>query len=79
MLREAAIAESTVGAQKLWLGYVELGPGADLGGPPPRRSRERHLHHLGQRAFFTGERLDQAHEAQPAISSGCRRTWSTSR
>lgn len=27
MLREAAIAQNTVGAQKIWLGYVELGPG----------------------------------------------------
>jgi len=27
MLREAAIAQTTVGAQKIWLGYVELGPG----------------------------------------------------
>ena len=27
MLREAAIAQGTVGANKIWLGYVELGPG----------------------------------------------------
>ncbi|MEA2639514.1 MAG: hypothetical protein QOF51_908 [Chloroflexota bacterium] len=27
MIREAAIAQRLVGAEKLWLGYVELGPG----------------------------------------------------
>ena len=27
MLREAAISETLVGAQRIWAGYVELGPG----------------------------------------------------
>ena len=64
MLREAAIAESTVGAQKIWLGYVELGPGLVSA-----------VHHHGEaesrastssratRAFSAASELDQAHEA----------------
>ena len=27
MLREAAISDGLTGAQKIWVGYVELGPG----------------------------------------------------
>ncbi len=64
MLRKAAIAQGTVGAQKIWLGYVEL--------PPACTSA---VHHHGEAEsgiyiisgtarFYTGDALDQRHEAQ---------------
>ena len=63
MLRESAIADSTVGAQKIWLGYVELGPGLVSA-----------VHHHGEAAsgiyiisgnarFYAGDRLDVSEEA----------------
>lgn len=64
MRREAAISEATVGATKLWFGYVELGPGA--------MSAVHHHGHAesaifivsGQARFCSGDRLDQVHDVQ---------------
>ena len=64
MRREAAVAQHTVGSEKIWLGYVELAPGCTSA-----------VHHHGEAEsgiyiisgiarFFTGERLEQAHDAQ---------------
>jgi uncharacterized RmlC-like cupin family protein len=64
MLREAAIAQDIVGAQKIWLGYVELAGGCTSA-----------VHHHGQAEsgiyiisgnarFFTGEDLRTAHDAR---------------
>jgi uncharacterized RmlC-like cupin family protein len=63
MLREAAIATSTVGAQKIWLGYVELGPGL-VSAVHHHGEAESGIYIIsGDARFFSGERLDQAHDA----------------
>src|SRR5438552_17227372 len=63
MLREAAIADSTVGAQKIWLGYVELGPGL-VSAVHHHGEAESGIYIIsGDARFFTGDQLDQAHEA----------------
>jgi uncharacterized RmlC-like cupin family protein len=64
MRREAAVAQHTVGSEKIWLGYVELAPGCTSA-----------VHHHGEAEsgiyiisgiarFFTGQGLEQAHDAQ---------------
>jgi uncharacterized RmlC-like cupin family protein len=63
MLREAAIAQSTVGAQKIWLGYVELGAGL-VSAVHHHGEAESGIYIIsGDARFFTGARLDRAHEA----------------
>ena len=63
MMRQAAVSRSTVGAQKIWVGLVELGPGL--------RSA---VHHHGEcesviyvisgsARFYAGERLEVTEEA----------------
>ena len=63
MKREAGIAQDTVGAQKIWLGYVELPPACTAA-----------VHHQGEAEsgiyiischarFFTCEGLEQVHDA----------------
>src|SRR5579884_292526 len=64
MLREAAIAESTVGSQKIWLGHVELGPGL-VSAVHHHGEAESGIYIIsGHARFYTGERLDKAYEAQ---------------
>ena len=59
MLREAAIAENTVGAQKIWLGYVELGPGL-VSAVHHHGEAESGIYIIsGDARFCYGERLDQ--------------------
>ena len=65
MRREAGVAGSTVGAQKLWLGHVTMAPGVKSGahhhGPV-----ESALYILSGRARFrSGPRLEQAFAAGP--------------
>jgi uncharacterized RmlC-like cupin family protein len=63
MLREAAIAQSTVGAEKIWLGYVELGPGL-ISAVHHHGEAESGIYIIsGDARFYTGEQLDQSHEA----------------
>jgi uncharacterized RmlC-like cupin family protein len=63
MLREAAIAQTTVGAQKIWLGYVELGAG-QVSAVHHHGEAESGIYIIsGHARFFTGEQLDQAHDA----------------
>jgi uncharacterized RmlC-like cupin family protein len=63
MRREAAIAQSTVGAEKIWLGYVELGPGL-ISAVHHHGEAESGIYIIsGDARFFTGDQLDQAHEA----------------
>jgi uncharacterized RmlC-like cupin family protein len=63
MLRESAIAESTVGAQKIWLGYVELGPGL-ISAVHHHGEAESGIYIIsGDARFFSGEQLDQSCEA----------------
>ena len=63
MRREAAIAQNTVGAEKIWLGYVELGPGL-VSAVHHHGEAESGIYIIsGDARFFTGDQLDQAHEA----------------
>jgi uncharacterized RmlC-like cupin family protein len=63
MLREAAIAMGTVGAEKLWLGYVQLGPGL-ISAVHHHGEAESGIYIIsGHARFFTGDKLDQAHDA----------------
>jgi uncharacterized RmlC-like cupin family protein len=63
MLRESAIAQSTVGAQKIWLGYVELGPGL-ISAVHHHGEAESGIYIIsGDARFYTGERLEDSHEA----------------
>src|SRR5437588_3226958 len=63
MLREAAIAQSTVGAQKIWLGYVELGPGL-VSAVHHHGKAESGIYIIsGDARFYSGDQLDQAQEA----------------
>jgi uncharacterized RmlC-like cupin family protein len=63
MLREAAIAQDTVGAQKIWLGYVELGPGL-ISAVHHHGEAESGIYIIsGDARFYTGERLDQWQDA----------------
>src|SRR5438270_1923975 len=64
MLREAAVARSTVGAEKIWLGYVELGPGL-VSAVHHHGEAESGIYIIsGNARFFSGDQLDQAQEAQ---------------
>jgi len=63
MLREAAIARNTVGAQKIWLGYVELGAGL-VSAVHHHGEAESGIYIIsGNARFYTGEALDESHEA----------------
>ena len=64
MLREAAISRQLVGAERIWLGYVELGPGL-ISAVHHHGEAESGIYIIsGHARFFTGERLDQPHEAR---------------
>ena len=64
MLREAAIAQNTVGAQKIWLGYVELGPGL-ISAVHHHGEAESGIYIIsGQARFYSGERLEKVTPAQ---------------
>jgi uncharacterized RmlC-like cupin family protein len=63
MLRQAAVSRGTVGARKIWVGFVELGPGLQSA-----------VHHHGEcesviyvisgaARFYTGDRLEVVEEA----------------
>jgi uncharacterized RmlC-like cupin family protein len=63
MLREAAVAHNTVGAQKIWLGYVEL-PAGCVSAVHHHGEAESGIYIIsGNARFYTGEALDQAHDA----------------
>jgi len=65
MQREAGVAASTVGAEKIWVGYVTMAPGAKSGahhhGPV-----ESSIYIISGRARFRfGSKLEQTVEAGP--------------
>src|SRR3954463_15953219 len=63
MVRESAIAQSTVGAEKIWLGYVELGPGL-ISAVHHHGEAESGIYIIsGNAKFFAGDQLEVAHEA----------------
>jgi uncharacterized RmlC-like cupin family protein len=63
MLREAAISDSLTGAQKIWVGYVELGPGLQSAMHHHGEAESAIYVISGHARFFTGEQLEVAHEA----------------
>jgi uncharacterized RmlC-like cupin family protein len=63
MLRKAAIAQGTVGAEKIWLGYVELPPGCTSAVHHHGEAESGIYIISGDARFYTGEALDQRHEA----------------
>jgi uncharacterized RmlC-like cupin family protein len=63
MLREAAIAQETVGAQKIWLGYVELGPGL-ISAVHHHGEAESGIYIIsGTARFYSGDTLDVGQDA----------------
>jgi uncharacterized RmlC-like cupin family protein len=63
MRRMAAISERTVGAQKLWFGFVELGPGL-VSGAHHHGEAESGIYMISGRArFYTGDDLETIHDA----------------
>ncbi len=64
MLREAAISDALTGAQKIWVGYVELGPGLQSAVHHHGEAESAIYVISGHARFFTGERLELAHEAR---------------
>jgi uncharacterized RmlC-like cupin family protein len=64
MVRESAIAQSTVGAEKIWLGYVELGPGL-VSAVHHHGEAESGIYIIsGTARFFSGEALVDSYDAQ---------------
>jgi len=64
MLREAAIAQHIVGAERIWVGYVELPPGM-VSAVHHHGEAESAIYVISGRArFYAGERLDEKHEAE---------------
>ncbi|HEY3115974.1 MAG TPA: cupin domain-containing protein [Chloroflexota bacterium] len=64
MLREAAIAQTTVGAQKIWVGYVELPPGM-VSAVHHHGEAESAIYVVSGRArFYGGAQLQDEEEAE---------------
>src|SRR5439155_4979688 len=64
MIREAAIAQTVVGSQKIWVGYVELPPGL-VSSVHHHGEAESGIYIISGRArFYAGERLDEMQEAE---------------
>jgi uncharacterized RmlC-like cupin family protein len=63
MLRESAIAQQTVGAQMIWVGYAELPPGC-ISAVHHHGEAESGIYIIsGHARFYTGEQLDEPREA----------------
>jgi uncharacterized RmlC-like cupin family protein len=64
MLRQSGIAQGTVGAEKIWLGYVELAPGCTSAVHHHGEAESGIFIISGNARFYTGDGLDQRREAQ---------------
>ncbi len=64
MLRQSGIAQGTVGADKIWLGYVELAPGCASAVHHHGEAESGIFIISGNARFYTGERLEERREAQ---------------
>ena len=63
MVRQAAVSTATVGAERLWFGFVELGPGL-VSGVHHHGEAESGIYLISGRArFYTGDHLEQVHDA----------------
>ena len=65
MAREAGVAASTVGAQKLWVGYVTMAPGAKSGAHHHGPVVSSIYIISGRARFRFGPRLEHTAEAGP--------------
>jgi uncharacterized RmlC-like cupin family protein len=63
MLREGGVAQANVGAEKIWLGYVELAPGCTSAVHHHGEAESGIYIISGDARFYTGARLEQRHEA----------------
>jgi len=65
MVREAAVARGTVGAERIWVGYVELPAGSESA-PHHHGEAESAIYVIsGSPVFRTGDRYDEVHQAGP--------------
>jgi len=64
MVREAAVSQALVGARRLWMGYVELPPGAVSGAHHHGECESAIYVIAGAAMFLTGDRLDVRHSAE---------------
>jgi uncharacterized RmlC-like cupin family protein len=63
MLRKAGIAQGTVGAEKIWLGYVELAPGC-MSAVHHHGAAESGIFIIsGHARFYSGDGLDHPQDA----------------
>jgi uncharacterized RmlC-like cupin family protein len=64
MQRRAAVSHGQVGAERLWVGYVELGPGL-VSAVHHHGEAESCIYMIsGAARFYTGDRLENVHDAQ---------------
>jgi len=63
MLRQGGIAQVNVGANKIWLGYVELAPGCTSAVHHHGEAESGIYIISGEARFYSGESLDQRREA----------------
>jgi uncharacterized RmlC-like cupin family protein len=64
MIREAAISQTVVGAQKIWVGYVELPPGL-VSAVHHHGEAESAIYVISGRArFYAGPQLTEMREAE---------------
>jgi uncharacterized RmlC-like cupin family protein len=62
MIREAAISRGTVGAEKLWIGWVELGPGLVSSVHHHGEAESGIFIVSGHARFYAGEKLEEEME-----------------
>src|SRR3972149_6927260 len=65
MQREAGVAASTVGAQRIWAGYVTMAPGAQSGVHHHGRVESSIYVISGRARFRFGDKLERDVEAGP--------------
>jgi uncharacterized RmlC-like cupin family protein len=64
MIREAAISRGSVGAEKLWVGWVELGPGLVSAVHHHGEAESGIFIVSGRARFYSGPELDESFEAR---------------
>jgi len=65
MLRGGAVAQANVGAEKIWLGYVELAPGCTSAVHHHGEAESGIYIISGEARFYAGPSLELKHEARP--------------
>jgi uncharacterized RmlC-like cupin family protein len=65
MLRMAAISKQVCGAERIWVGYVELGPGLVSAAHHHGEAESAIYIISGQARFYSGEGLADKHDAGP--------------